>query len=528
MEAMSFYPSENRFGPHHFTGVPLISIQGQAGDYLSQPTFQGVIDPNLVQSGDTQVQPILRYLHEQQGQPFVRRVAYVQLPFPSILSQHQAQEKSPSSQPQLSASSSSQSPRTESDMLHDSSYDPFTPSDMTSPYVSSMGDALDRQSDLARLNPSYTDQYIDPAIILGSQTPAPGYYDMHSTEEQSLYSGDSLNAFLAPFPTQSNEAADSTIHVPTTASQYPDIEEVDEISTQGECTDLISSEEEEGDPDYRPDLSASSRRGFRGRPRGSRAARNGVTKSYRGKSSLTPLKPRPLESFICPQCPDTLFDGASALKKHNKLEHKRAFPCIFQFAGCPDGFSNKNEWKRHVSTQHLNTYFWLCTNGSCRKTMKRNGKVYLTGRSFKRKDLFTQHVRRMHTPLDPSDFPKSSKNQSSGPDAELISMQEGARHKRCPMPEFLHCNVRECSMEFTGDKAWDEHMEHLAADHVEAATRGLCDPVDFIRDLNKSLIDWASSTGVNVIRRTMTGWELCDPLKNISVEVKEVSSNTCR
>ncbi|TKA71641.1 hypothetical protein B0A55_07574 [Friedmanniomyces simplex] len=65
----------------------------------------------------------------------------------------------------------------------------------------------------------------------------------------------------------------------------------------------------------------------------------------------------------------------------------RTFPCPFAQYGCTSTFGSKNEWKRHVYTQHLRLGIWRCdqcSNGDRRP------------HDFNRKDLFVQHVRRMH------------------------------------------------------------------------------------------------------------------------------------
>ena len=65
----------------------------------------------------------------------------------------------------------------------------------------------------------------------------------------------------------------------------------------------------------------------------------------------------------------------------------RAFPCTFATYGCPSTFTSKNEWKRHVQTQHMRLGFWRCDQCP---------DVHCKPNDFNRKDLFIQHVRRMH------------------------------------------------------------------------------------------------------------------------------------
>jgi hypothetical protein len=70
-------------------------------------------------------------------------------------------------------------------------------------------------------------------------------------------------------------------------------------------------------------------------------------------------------------------------------ECKRPFHCDFTFAGCQQTFASKNEWKQHINSQHTQPYYWRCDFPSCidRKTATSN-----------RKDLFGQHLKRMHGP----------------------------------------------------------------------------------------------------------------------------------
>ena len=65
----------------------------------------------------------------------------------------------------------------------------------------------------------------------------------------------------------------------------------------------------------------------------------------------------------------------------------RPFTCPLTPYSCPKTFTSKNEWKRHVLTQHLLLGFWrcdLCPDAAARPN------------DFNRKDLFVQHLRRMH------------------------------------------------------------------------------------------------------------------------------------
>jgi hypothetical protein len=106
--------------------------------------------------------------------------------------------------------------------------------------------------------------------------------------------------------------------------------------------------------------------------------------------------------------------------KEEDDEHKaqpslRSFPCPLAPYGCTSSFSAKNEWKRHAATQHFRLGFWRCdlcppetktlnshktnnnnNNNSNTRTPKPSSSSTTTHNDFNRKDLFIQHVRRMH------------------------------------------------------------------------------------------------------------------------------------
>lgn len=128
--------------------------------------------------------------------------------------------------------------------------------------------------------------------------------------------------------------------------------------------------------------------------------------------------------------------------------------------GCMSGFGNKNEWKRHVTTQHMRLGFWRCD--LCAHDKKPN--------DFNRKDLFTQHVRRMH----PSDGLRAYKKPEPGSPKDPIDeqyLQDAAArcyHHLRSLPEECRCII--CEKRFHGPGAWDERMEHIGR-HMETAKK---------------------------------------------------------
>ena len=74
-------------------------------------------------------------------------------------------------------------------------------------------------------------------------------------------------------------------------------------------------------------------------------------------AKIKPAKPlarqTPRQETSCNLCSHAPFRDSSSLRKHIAAAHTRPFPCAFSFAGCNSTFGSKNEWKRHISSQHL-------------------------------------------------------------------------------------------------------------------------------------------------------------------------------
>ncbi|KAF2766223.1 hypothetical protein EJ03DRAFT_354141 [Teratosphaeria nubilosa] len=149
-----------------------------------------------------------------------------------------------------------------------------------------------------------------------------------------------------------------------------------------------------------------------------------------------------------------------------------AFPCPFAIYGCKSGFNTKNEWKRHVATQHVRVGFWRCNQ--CPQGDHRPN-------DFNRKDLFVQHLRRMHpmTTEEPvQSKPKKRANSKSSMDTAERRLAEVAsncyRHLRT-LPERSACLF--CDQAFSGAHSWDERMEHSGR-HMDAMKKAGQTPPD--------------------------------------------------
>ncbi|KAK5127086.1 hypothetical protein LTR85_008446 [Meristemomyces frigidus] len=150
---------------------------------------------------------------------------------------------------------------------------------------------------------------------------------------------------------------------------------------------------------------------------------------------------------------------------------RASFVCPFYKYGCQSTFGSKNEWKRHVNTQHMRLGYWRCDQ--CPQGERKPN-------DFNRKDLFIQHVRRMHpVQIDT----KSSKNKAASARANKNDAEEQAlvdTSKRCyrklrSPPERSGCLF--CDASFEGATTWEERMEHVGR-HMEAAKKDTEEAVD--------------------------------------------------
>lgn len=222
-------------------------------------------------------------------------------------------------------------------------------------------------------------------------------------------------------------------------------------------------------------------------------------------SPTSPTAPQKSGKTKCDQCAQS-FQSASALHKHTLASHTRPFACSFHLYGCSSTFGSKNEWKRHVSSQHLRLGIYRCDIGQCipqpkphqhrRKSSSSTGTYTdaleaaaaavsptrngahakdATGHNdFNRKDLFTQHVRRMHGP--PTSAPQVERDTF---DASLegirtrcwIPLREPPPRSCCgfcPAVADPSANLAAATegQAMVFDGAWEERMEHVGK-HLE-------------------------------------------------------------
>lgn len=145
----------------------------------------------------------------------------------------------------------------------------------------------------------------------------------------------------------------------------------------------------------------------------------------------------------------------------------RPFPCPLAAYGCKSDFASKNEWKRHVSTQHIKLGFWRCD--LCPPSIDPNDEDAFYHNDFNRKDLFTQHLRRMHAA--PKDSKSTAHTQKEWPVSEANLPEHQTRCNRWLRDPPQESGCLFCTAKFTGRNSWDERMEHVGR-HLEKDYRG--------------------------------------------------------
>ncbi|PKS07490.1 hypothetical protein jhhlp_006094 [Lomentospora prolificans] len=213
-------------------------------------------------------------------------------------------------------------------------------------------------------------------------------------------------------------------------------------------------------PDSAPDRQADA--GANGAGEGNGLDGHGAEYSTPNKkhSRRSIPKQTPKHETRCGHCSHAPFKDSSSLRKHIAAAHTRPFPCAFSFAGCESTFGSKNEWKRHITSQHLCLQYYRCS--AC-PTSTSEGKY----NEFNRKDLFTQHLRRMHAPfaIKKSLSMVDSKTQVEW-EGRVKEMQQSCLVRRRHPPQLSACPKPDCQSVFEGPGSWDEWTEHVGR-HME-------------------------------------------------------------
>ncbi|KAJ5801933.1 uncharacterized protein N7503_004383 [Penicillium pulvis] len=202
----------------------------------------------------------------------------------------------------------------------------------------------------------------------------------------------------------------------------------------------------------------------------------------------------------------------------------RTFVCSFASYGCESTFVSKNEWKRHVTSQHLQLGFYRCDVGKCgayhrhasttlptststptpQSTVSGRGCTPLPGQpnDFNRKDLFTQHHRRMHAPwLQSGGRRAPTEEEHSAFEASLEEIRQRCWQGLRTPPLQSHCGF--CKEVFSGEGSWDVRMEHIGR-HFEREDRRVLGAEE--EDL--ALREWGIEQGILVA--IDGGWRLAN------------------
>ncbi|KAK6214651.1 hypothetical protein LQW54_004159 [Pestalotiopsis sp. IQ-011] len=190
-----------------------------------------------------------------------------------------------------------------------------------------------------------------------------------------------------------------------------------------------------------------------------------TTPSAKPKPRRSLAKVTPKQETRCDLCSHAPFKDSSSLRKHIAAAHTRPFPCAFAFAGCPSTFGSKNEWKRHIASQHLCLTYYRCS--SCPQS-----SIEGKGNEFNRKDLFTQHLRRMHAPFAiKKAIAKGDSKLQVEWETHVKEMQTSCLITRRQPPQRSACPKPDCASVFEGPTSWDEWTEHVGR-HMEKGEAG--------------------------------------------------------
>jgi len=245
----------------------------------------------------------------------------------------------------------------------------------------------------------------------------------------------------------------------------------------------------------------------------------------------------------CSECKGLGFKDEEALGAHMRKQHVRPFQCVYNWAGCESTFASKNEWKRHVMSQHILLHIWVCELDACAKSggtstsavgarfADANGQGRIRGvtlppgAAFNRKDLYTQHLRRMHAPqalrgktgktAKAANRAPANEDVIKGWEERVKHLQQVGQKDRIKLPTYMRCPAQGCAHEFTGLQAWDDRMEHVAK-HLEAAARDLEPAVVFGGPDDPTLVEWSTRPDVSIVWQNAEGvWQLDNPLNSM-------------
>ncbi|KAG6004585.1 hypothetical protein E4U21_000919 [Claviceps maximensis] len=165
----------------------------------------------------------------------------------------------------------------------------------------------------------------------------------------------------------------------------------------------------------------------------------------------------PGHGSCCKSCKKTT-SAPKASPKPDDSTSCQALYCLFAFAGCDCRCKGKNEWKRHLKTQHLLSRIFACP--------------HCPNKNFNRKDLFTQHYLRTHcTQAEQGAY----KMKKTSPELDKMLQEKQAQAEKdetVSPPAAPTCLFQGCEARFTNDgTSWDKCLDHVSK-HLEAMVAG--------------------------------------------------------
>lgn len=347
-----------------------------------------------------------------------------------------------------------------------------------------------RPATTAVISPHELQQY--PDTFSDAPSPRP---DLHHIGAGQGYFPEDANYYLAPRDhdqyNQEDEGLGSSIHDGSKALSKSVSVKLEEDLEEG---DDAEHDDEDVDADWSPRLeshghgrrisrrSTLTRNPAASKPKGSQPTKSqiNITRQPARIAKKPSTKPSQILSsknvLPCPHC-SSAFPSDSTLKKHVLATHTRPFICTFHRYGCDSTVGSKNEWKRHINVQHMRLETWRCDIGACAPVPDDlpRGRSHLSSQmsipsacglsqdapsyahEFDRKDLFTQHMKRMHAPhnnasrTDKQAFEDGIEGAQSRCHRELRDPPAGTICPYCPNVTF------DC---------WDERIEHVGK-HLE-------------------------------------------------------------
>jgi hypothetical protein len=193
--------------------------------------------------------------------------------------------------------------------------------------------------------------------------------------------------------------------------------------------------------------------------------------------------------------PRTAASPASEQQPAKSTTKSHIFVCSFSRYGCTSTFVSKNEWKRHVASQHIQLGFCRCDVGNCghmpdyknssTSTHDHHDQPGHQSNIFNRKDSLTKHLRRIHAPS-----PDATEQERQDFVASLEDVRARCWHEQRKPPQQSSCGF--CGKNFCGQDSWNNQMDHVGL-HFKMDKALLEEGEDV------ALRDWAVSEGI--IRR---------------------------